>query len=184
MEKYTSKISEDISEAFSAFFKELCRFAASRIEDTEEAKDIVAGVFARVYERDKPFENLLEMRRYLYASVLNACIDHVRDQQKQRRFVADFVGWSKGDEVTIGSFASVLKEKQLEAVENAYLKLPPRTKEVVHLINVGLCTETIGRCLGIAPQTVLNTKTNGLRAIRETLGLKHKIRRRLNPKNK
>lgn len=68
---------------FRLFYKDLCRFACSFLNDPMMAEDVVQEVFEKVWTRRKFIDEDRELDHYLYVSVRNACYTLLK-QKKER----------------------------------------------------------------------------------------------------
>lgn len=72
--------------AFEALFKEyypfLCSFAKKYVFDTDECKDIVHNVFVNLWKKRKDLHTETSLKSYLFKSVHNRCLNHIRDHKK------------------------------------------------------------------------------------------------------
>jgi RNA polymerase sigma-70 factor (family 1) len=78
------------------FHEELYYFARSLVGKHEEASDIVADVFEKLWNLRSDFETFDKIRSFLFISVRNACVDYLRTQtnrvgirKKLRRLLTD-----------------------------------------------------------------------------------------------
>lgn len=63
---------------FDKHYAALCYFANSFVGDWDESEDIVAAVFIKLWELKDSFPNLRAVKSFLYVSVKNACLNHIR----------------------------------------------------------------------------------------------------------
>ena len=61
---------------------------AERFVDDGTARDLVHDVFVRIWTARRFRMPETEIRRYLFRCVLNACRDHVRNQQVENNFLS------------------------------------------------------------------------------------------------
>ena len=73
---------------FQALYSPLCFFAASIIRDDVEAEDVVQQVFISLWEKNPELEWSMELKPFLYRSVRNAALNHIRQEEVRRRFYA------------------------------------------------------------------------------------------------
>ncbi|WP_394350603.1 sigma-70 family RNA polymerase sigma factor [Sphingobacterium composti] len=63
------------------YYRQLHFYCNSIIANEDDAQDIVSDVFVIFYDRFKQFDNLKQIKSYLYTSVRNACINYIRHQK-------------------------------------------------------------------------------------------------------
>lgn len=65
---------------FRRFYKDLCRFAYSFLNDRMLAEDVVQGVFEKIWLGKKFVDPRLDLDTYLYISVRNACYTLLKER--------------------------------------------------------------------------------------------------------
>ena len=145
-------------------------FFARKFVGPEDAADILASVFARLWERNKAFTNLSHIKAFLFVSTRNACFRHLRDESSRIR---KETGWqySTFEQEERNEF---LKEEiaaeKLERIYQEIEKLPSRCKKVFKMAYLdNLKNDEIARLLKITVSTVRNQKCHALSVLRMTL---------------
>lgn len=115
--------------AFEQFYKEAYMtfyyLAYGMLEDEELSKDIVSDCFKYVW-RGHRHEDVRNWETYMYSTVRNKCIDHLRKQEVKKKYV-DFYArmfaedWDEYRE----------EEDELQEVYRVMDKLPPLTRQVL-----------------------------------------------------
>src|SRR6266705_2596631 len=72
-------------EIFDRFHSQLYTFAYSMIQDTEEARDITIMSLNQLWYKHKDFDNLPNIKAFLYVSVRNKCLDFLRSKIRQTK---------------------------------------------------------------------------------------------------
>lgn len=67
---------------FRELFKPLCAFAMKYVHDLDMAKEIVHDVFVIIWEKFESLPADTNYRSYLFTSVRNRCLNHLRDTRK------------------------------------------------------------------------------------------------------
>lgn len=82
---------QDDEEAFRRlfydFFAPLCVFAHRYIEEMEACEDIVQETFYRIWKNRKELDIQVSARNFLMTSVRNACLDLIRRQEIEKRWI-------------------------------------------------------------------------------------------------
>ncbi|GHV31228.1 RNA polymerase sigma-70 factor [Bacteroidia bacterium] len=78
---------EAFRELFVQFFTPLCIFAKRYLNIIEDCENIVQDTFLKIWENRKSLNISTSGRNFLITSVRNACIDHLRKQESERRYL-------------------------------------------------------------------------------------------------
>lgn len=82
---------QDDEEAFRIlfydFFAPLCVFAHRYLEEMETCEDIVQETFYRIWKNRKDLDIQISARNFLITSVRNACLDLIRKQEIEKRWI-------------------------------------------------------------------------------------------------
>ena len=159
-------------ELFDALYDPLLRFAHTLVRDASTAEDLVQEAFVRTWDRRDTFVPGQPIRAYLYRTVRNLSLNHLRDHQTRQRLL---------DDVTLDGSGAVpqtmlapddhLAERELSA-ELARLidTLPPRQREALTLSRMqGLSHDEVAAVMGCAPRTVNNHLVAALSFLRRQL---------------
>ena len=155
---------DDISKAFQNYYPSLLLFANKWVKDEDLAKDIVQAVFVGLLETHNK-KKILDLRPYLYQSVRNRCIDHLRKHSSQSDSIDDV------DPTTHSFFKDPMEEAEFEAyVFNLIETLSPATKNIFKLSRFeGLTNQEIADKLNLSKRTVELQISNALKVLREKL---------------
>ncbi len=156
-EEFIKGLQQRDKEAFKQLFytwhRPLCFFASRIICDPDVAEDLVQDIFVAFWKRDlAAFPNEQTIRTYLYNSVRNACLNHLRDaeiRERNNRQVApaseidqdSFLFQQMEAEITAELFKAVdeLPERCREIFCLAYLQ-DKEEKQIAQLLNVSVNT--------------------------------------------
>ena len=78
LQRINTKQPEAFRELFSEFYNSLVLFAMGFVEQQDVAEDIVQEVFIAVWERDAQYPTYNAFRSFLYNSVKNAGLNHLK----------------------------------------------------------------------------------------------------------
>lgn len=161
------RITHNDTEAFGIIMRRyvnaLYAFAFRITGDTLAAEDIAQEVFIHLWEKRHKLTPELSLRNYLYLSVRNQALNHIR-AQKTRLAYADTYRL----EQTIGLF--VVEEERYRLLAEAIDKLSPRTAEVIRYSRDGMSQNEIAAKMGITIATVKLLKSHGIQKLKEILG--------------
>jgi RNA polymerase sigma-70 factor (ECF subfamily) len=160
-----------IQAVYQIHFKPLCFFAQRIVADKEDAEDIVTNIFIKMLGKRDEFENLSNVKSFLYLATKNTCLNHLRDSQrheaahKQIRFLN-----AEGDENENAIDEEMMRFEVLQAIYAEIEKLPGRRKEIFKLLFIeGLSTNQVSERLKISVQTVRTQKARALLLIKSEL---------------
>ena len=88
-EKFIEQINRKEAAAFrvlfGAFYRYLVLYAMRYVGQQEVAEDVVQEVFMAVWESDKEYNSYHGFKAFLYDSVKNRCLNHLKHQEVELR---------------------------------------------------------------------------------------------------
>jgi RNA polymerase sigma-70 factor (ECF subfamily) len=151
---------------YKEWFQILCFFAMKMTGSKEDAEDIVANTLTQFYRANNKFEHVYNLEAFLYTSVRNACINHIKKLQSQSNnakeysYLADYQ-----DEDTIENIK--IKAELLNEIIAEVKKLPAAYRQVFELsIMQGVKNEEIARRLNISLTNVTTRKNRAINLLR------------------
>jgi RNA polymerase sigma-70 factor (ECF subfamily) len=155
-------------ELFRSFFPGLVLFAQKYVPDQDTAKDIVHNVFINLWEKREQIDTSSTLKSYLFTSVHNRCLNHIRDQKK---FVKEEAQMENLNSSLFAVGTDNLEERELEKrIFEALQALPEKCREVFELNRFEeLKYAEIAEKLGISIKTVEAQMSKALRILREKL---------------
>lgn len=156
-----------LGELSDQFSPALIGFASRLLHEPFLAGDIVQDVYIRFWQKKTAFDSFEEIKRYLYVSTRNACINQNEKFKVRRRDIAD-IPEPDGDEAMRKLILSDFLGLMYQIVED----MPDKLQEIFFLsFEEGLRPEEIADKLQLPRQTVKNRKVEVYKLLRE--GLKH-----------
>jgi len=154
-------------ELFKEFYKPLTVFANSYVKDLETGKEIVQDLFVHLYEKRRTLVISTSLKSYLYQSVRNRCLNHLKHQQVQKMHHDQM----KPELDSTDNLEDKIRENELEhMVSKVVDQLPPRCKRIFIMSRVtGLSNGEIAEQLEISKRTVETQISNALKVLREKL---------------
>jgi RNA polymerase sigma-70 factor (ECF subfamily) len=151
---------------FRASYAPLVAVAEGILHNRELAEDQVQEVFLQLWRRRESLQIQESLRSYLFRSVRNRALNHLRHERVVRRTALEVP-----TPFTPASAPTRLVEEEMEAaLRRAVLQLPERCREVFELSRVhGLRNAEVAEVLGISAKTVEGQITKALRLLREHL---------------
>jgi len=156
--------------AFNFLYKEwfqiLCFFAMKITGSREDAEDIVATTLTQFYHANNKFDHVYNLEAFLYRSVRNACINHIKKLQSQSDNAEEYsylVDYQ--DEDTIENIK--IKAELLNEIISEVKKLPELYRQVFELsVMKGLKNDEIASRLNISPSNVTTRKNRAINMLR------------------
>ena len=164
-----SKIRNGDRSAFESLFKthyqSLCFYALRFVGETQLAENTVQDVFLKCWEDKDSLNFHSSVKAYLYKSVHNRCLNLLKRQQIEQRYIAET------DPAVAISDDGIDEQENLQLkIREAIDQLPPQCKRIFELSRMeGLKYREIADHLDISVKTVENQMGKALRMLRESL---------------
>lgn len=158
---------KDFEEVFYTYHADLCFFAHKMLGDEEDAKNIVQEVFIEIWEKRNSFEITQSIKAYLYRSVNNRCLNHLKHLTVRKKHAEYSLRMAEETE----SPTDHLEYRELEAdVSDALNSLPEQCRKVFLMSRMeNLKYKEIAEKLDISQKTVEVHMGKALRILREKL---------------
>ena len=153
---------------FKKYYFPLTRFAWRYVGSKAIAEELTQDLFAILWESRSKWEVPGSVRSYLYKSVKNLSLNHLKHQSVKDRFDSEWMGQYENPEIEFRDEAR--KEQIRTAIAKAVEELPPRSKMAYKLHRFdGLTYEEIAEVMDISVKTVESQMTRALKTLRERL---------------
>jgi len=150
---------------FDAKYAELCYFANKIVNNMPEAEDIVMDAFTRFWQQKNQIPSIKDLAAFLYTSVKNASLDHIRKQQRKPKKFEDLDNSLYSlDEILEGEeiYAMVLNQ-----VYQGIESLPDQCKKIFKMLYFeGKSTQETAKILNLSVQSVRNQKTRAIQLLK------------------
>lgn len=145
----------------------LCMFSYRYVKKTEIAEEIVQDVFFHIWEKRNQFELTTSFKSYLYKSVHNNSLKHLRHQKIVMAY-ENSTAFSGSEKVTGQNF---LEESEVYQILHGVIDhLPDRTRDIFQLNRFkGLKYQEIADLLQISVKTVEAHMSSVLKILRNKL---------------
>lgn len=153
---------------YNNFYTPLVLFADHYISNQETSHDLVQEVFIALLDVNTKFENLLHLKSYLYSSLRNRCLNHLRHEKIKQDFLQDEL--YRSDEFFE---QKTIEEDVYSILISALDSLSPQNKEVMTLALDGLSNGDIAERLNLSVETVKSYKKSSKKKITEYLSGKN-----------
>lgn len=169
------KIKQNDVAAFDIFFEKywdkLYKTAFARLNDTQEAKDIVQELLINFWNRKASIEINTNLENYLFGALKFSVINHFRSLKMNELRLQEAVQRMSVLETSVADIEDYL---ELEKVLAEAVKLMPETLQKIYALRCDdVPIKEIGNQLGLADQTVKNYTSNILRSLRQTIAQKY-----------
>jgi len=157
------------SHIYERYWGVLFIHARKILANEEEAKDIVQNLFFGLYSNIHQLDFKTSFASYLYRSVKNMVLDHIKHQKVVDRYLGSFNAFAEqGVPVT----DQEIRRKELERIIEAGMEaLPGKMKEVFLLSRrENMSHKEIAEKLGITQHTIKSQISNAIRILREKIG--------------
>ncbi|MDB5157130.1 MAG: polymerase sigma-70 factor [Mucilaginibacter sp.] len=150
--------SDNNESAFNELYKQqirkLSRFAYSFLNDKETSEEIVNDIFLKMWINRKTLDQIRNIHVYLYVSVKNACLNHIRStsskKNKELNLSDNFYFHFSPDPAQL----LISKELQTEILKSVN-SLPPRCKLIFKMVKEdGLTCKEVADILNLSNKTV------------------------------
>lgn len=153
---------------FKLFHKSLCYFARQLVHNDEQAEDIVAEAFVKVWQKNRDFENLASIRSFMYVSIKNSCCNYLKHIQRKTASHLEILHLAEKDEDYIES--KMIKSNLLQVILSEVENLPPIRRKIFKMIFLeDLSIFEIATRLNITVDTVRVQKARALHGIRTVI---------------
>ena len=151
---------------FRLYYQALCLYAKKIVIELETAEELVQDIFLKLWEKREHLEVHSGIKAYLYKSVYNKCLDHLKHLQVQEKYLkearSNYQPTVYSDEVE----RSELETKIFQSVET----LPVKTREIFEMNRFqGLKYREIADKLQISVKTVESHMGKALKTLYQDL---------------
>lgn len=156
---------KSIRTLYAMHYRPLCYFAENIIHNKSEAEDIAVESFLELLKKKTDFDNLADIKSFLFTVIRNACIDYLRKQKIRTQNNTKLSYLYASEELPVEY--EMITAQLLQSVYAEIEHLPGQCKKVFKSFFIeGKTTAIIAEEMGIKPQTVLNQKVKALRLLR------------------
>ncbi|QBQ42093.1 sigma-70 family RNA polymerase sigma factor [Sphingobacterium psychroaquaticum] len=157
------------------FYKTLNFFVLRYLKNAEQAEEILADVFMKVWTRRTDFESAESLRAFLYIAAKHASLNAIRDQKK------DFLSIPVTEIQELLSedsdvFTKMVHVELIQAIFMEAERLPERQKEVFKMTyQEDKTVDEIAEALAISPDAVYTNRSRAVSTLRHLLKAKNAL---------
>lgn len=150
---------------FDQYYTSLCFFANKYLEDIDQSRSVVQGFFVDLWVNREKIKITQSVKSYLYNSVKNRSIDHLRKEKKNTHTT------ELTDDIAQSPFKDLVEEAELnDRINQSINELPERCREIFMLCRFeGLKYAQIAEQLDISIKTVEMQMGIALKKLRQKL---------------
>ena len=154
---------------YNHFYRALVVFSDRMVGDLKVAEEIVQDAFLRIWQKRNTFQSTGALKSYLYNSVRNGSISHLRHARVERNRIEAIE--REITEMHTDENGELLfhREEIYRQLLLAIDQLPDRQRELFLLSVQGKTSVEIAAELGITPESVKKQRQRGLARLRELL---------------
>jgi RNA polymerase sigma-70 factor (ECF subfamily) len=166
---------EAFEKLYNEYYESLCRFAQRFVCDLDTSREIVQDVFVRIWEKRSELLGEQSLKSYLYRSVRNQCLDHLKhlnieyeyEKKRVREMQETESGFFTSDDHPLdGLITEELRNSILTAIDN----LPEKCKEIFKLSRYeGMKYREISEELDISIKTVETQMYRAIKSLKKQL---------------
>ncbi|MES2458466.1 MAG: RNA polymerase sigma-70 factor [Bacteroidota bacterium] len=159
------------TEIYNRYKKLLYTFALKRLDDEQEAEDILHELFLSLWTRREQFGAETLLAPYLYNGVRYQIINILSRKKLNLRYLDSFNQYLK-EELTTEETDHLVRHNELaELIENEIAALPLKMREVFELSRKsGYSRKEIAQELGLSEETVKSHMYHALKILKVKLG--------------
>jgi RNA polymerase sigma-70 factor (ECF subfamily) len=154
-------------EVFNQHFHALCAFGYRYIGDPPAVEDLVQEAFVAFWERRLDFDHPAAIKSYLYTSVRNKCLNHLKHEAVKKKHESALLYELESEQ---HYSRHVIEEESFGMLLEEIRKLPEASGEIMILALNGLKNPEIAEELGISVNTVKTQKKIAYAKLKDKLG--------------
>jgi RNA polymerase sigma-70 factor (ECF subfamily) len=165
MDAFRKGESQALQSLLKLFYSPLCLFAERLVKDRLAAEDIVGESFIKLWNKRHDFETLQNTKAFLYISTRNACLNLLKQAQRDhlsKKQLAYLTGEQEGYILN-----EIVRAEVLQEIMQAIESLPEQCGKVLKLGYLeGLKNQEIADLLQISVHTVKNQKARAIQLLK------------------
>ncbi len=160
--------SQALNAIFKMYYAPLCLFAERMLHDRPAAEDVVGDTFIKLWNRHADFENLMNIKAFLYITTRNACLNLLKQMQREslsRKQLAYLTGDQEGFVLN-----EIVRSEILQEINREIENLPSQCRKIFKMSYLdGKKNQDIADQLEISVHTVKNQKARAIQLLKVKL---------------
>lgn len=174
-ESFTKGDDKAFEYIYKTYFSFLLNYSKHILKDAEAAEEIVESTFLNFWENRSSIKLETSLKSYLFKSVYNNCLNHIKHLHVKERYVLYFKHHVQTDnegEIISSEYpiAQLIEKELAELLDQAIQNLPGQCREIFIMSRYqNLKNEEIAHRLNISVNTVRTQISRALTKLRENL---------------
>ncbi len=160
---------ERVPEFFRSHYPMFVSFARNFVQNHETCEDLVQESFVTLLEQGYTFENEFLAKGFLYKTIRNKCLNHLRHEQIRNRYTEMQLTRYRQKESEEFFIDAIMQEESSVIVSQAIEALPAMGQRVLNMSIEGLSNQEVADTLGISVNTVRTHKARAYKILRMIL---------------
>ena len=152
---------------FDHYFSALAAFGYKYVPDQFLVEDMIQEVFISFWESRDNFDHINALKSFLYTSVRNKCLNHIKHQAVLQKHEKNLVYELESEQHYT---SHVIEEETFNQLHAEIRDLPKAAQEIMLLALNGLKNQEIADELGVSVNTVKTQKKISYSKLKEQLG--------------
>ncbi len=152
---------------FDHYFNPLAAFGYKYVSDPDIVEDMVQEVFITCWEKRKDFNHINALKSFLYTSIRNKCLNHLKHQAVQKKHENALIYELESDHHYTNH---VIEEETFNLLHDEIKDLPRSAQEIMMLALNGLKNQEIADELNISLNTVKTQKKIAYSKLKDRMG--------------
>ncbi|OFX17587.1 MAG: hypothetical protein A2033_04625 [Bacteroidetes bacterium GWA2_31_9] len=153
---------------FKQYFSVLCQFARKYVRDLDTSKEIVHDCFVSFWDKRDTIDLSKPVKTYLFTSVHNRCLNHIRNNKKFDQNVENFELLDLSHHHIASD--SLVEQEISSQINNAIESLPEKCKEIFKMSRFEeMKYKEIAEKLNLSIKTVEAQMSKALQVMRTSL---------------
>lgn len=159
------------AEVYNLHYSRLYAFIKKLVDDKEEARDITAETFVKLWKLHANFNTQDNIKAFLYITARNACMDFLRYRQRQMANKQEFNYVLLQQENNVAATSNdEIKTLVLKQIHSEIENLPTQCKRIFKMAWLeGKKNAEIAEQLELTEQTIRNQKARAVKILRLAL---------------
>jgi len=159
---------EIFEEIYRQYYSPLCFYCIRYVGDIEEAKEIVQGLFLKIWIRRNELDINTSVKSYLYRAVQNYSLNHLHQKKVKQKYIINKAHFP--NQSSENGQLKMEEEELKKLIKSAVLKLPDKRRKIFELSRYENMKYTqIAEHLTISVKTVEAQMSKSLKYLRQVL---------------
>jgi RNA polymerase sigma factor, sigma-70 family len=150
---------------YNHFYNSIFSFCKYLLPTIEDARDMTARLFVRLWEKKETLDSYQHLRAFLFLNARNKCLNFLRDQKARSAIDKQISDLTLSEQKAI--FFSEIESELITRIQEEVEKLPEQHRNILKLSYFqGYSNQEIADMLQISEKTVRNVKSIALKTVK------------------